>query len=37
MLPIEYRGEAMEVGFNARYLLEVLGVLPEGRKSRLDW
>ena len=34
-LPIDYRGEAMEVGFNARYLLDVLSVLPEGTKVEI--
>ena len=34
-LPIDYRGEAMEVGFNARYLLDVLGVLPEATKIEI--
>jgi DNA polymerase-3 subunit beta len=34
-LVIDYRGEPMEVGFNARYLLEVLGVLPEASKVEL--
>jgi DNA polymerase-3 subunit beta len=34
-LAIEYRGDAMEVGFNARYLLEVLSVLPEASKVEI--
>ena len=34
-LAVEYRGDRMEVGFNARYLLDVLGVLPEGSKIEI--
>ena len=34
-LSVDYRGDALEVGFNARYLLEVLGVLPEGSKIEI--
>ena len=29
-VPVEYRGEKLEVGFNAKYLIDVLTVLPEG-------
>jgi DNA polymerase-3 subunit beta len=29
-LAVEYGGAEMEIGFNAKYLIEVLGVLPEG-------
>lgn len=29
-LEIEYAGDDVEIGFNARYLLDVLAVLPEG-------
>ena len=29
-LEVDYEGDALDVGFNARYLLDVLGVLPEG-------
>ncbi len=29
-LEVDYNGESVEVGFNARYLLDVLTVLPEG-------
>jgi DNA polymerase-3 subunit beta len=34
-LAVDYSGERMEVGFNARYLLDVLGVLPEGSKVEI--
>jgi len=34
-IAVEYGGDAIEVGFNARYLLDVLGVLPEGEKVEL--
>jgi DNA polymerase-3 subunit beta len=34
-LQVEFRGEPMEVGFNARYLLEVLSVLPEGSRVEI--
>ncbi len=34
-LTVEYRGGDLDVGFNARYLLDVLGVLPEGSKLEL--
>ena len=29
-VPVDYRGEKLEVGFNAKYLIDVLAVLPEG-------
>lgn len=29
-LEVSYQGPEIEIGFNARYLIEVLGVLPEG-------
>jgi DNA polymerase-3 subunit beta len=29
-VPVEYRGDKLEVGFNAKYLIDVLTVLPEG-------
>ena len=31
-IEIEYPGEPVEVGFNARYLTDVLAVLPEDRR-----
>lgn len=31
-LEIDYKGKDVEVGFNARYLTDVLGVLPEDRR-----
>lgn len=34
-LAVDYHGESMEVGFNARYLLDVLSVLPEGSKVEI--
>ena len=34
-LAVDYSGESMEVGFNSRYLLDVLGVLPEGSKVEI--
>lgn len=34
-LAVEYRGEKLEVGFNAKYLLDVLAVLPEGSEVEL--
>jgi len=34
-LPIEYGGGEMEVGFNARYLIDVLGVTTEGSEIEL--
>ena len=30
-IPTEYEGDEMTMGFNARYLLEVLSVLPESK------
>ena len=32
---IEYDGDEFEIGFNARYMVEVLGVLPEGSKIEI--
>jgi DNA polymerase-3 subunit beta len=32
---IEYDGGEFEIGFNARYMVEVLGVLPEGSKIEI--
>lgn len=32
----EFAGEAIEVGFNARYLLDVLGVLPAGSRVEIS-
>ena len=32
---VEYTGETLEIGFNARYFLDVLTVLPEGSKVEL--
>jgi len=29
-LTVDYSGSEMEIGFNARYLIDVLGILPEG-------
>ena len=29
-LSVEYAGADMEIGFNAKYLIDVLGILPEG-------
>lgn len=34
-LEVEYTGPDMEIGFNARYILDVLQVLPEGSKVEL--
>jgi len=34
-LAVTYSGPAMEVGFNARYLLDVLAVLPEGSELKI--
>lgn len=34
-LEVEYGGKDIEIGFNARYILEVLQVLPEGTKVEL--
>lgn len=34
-LEVEYGGADIEIGFNARYLLDVLQVLPEGSKVEL--
>ena len=34
-LAVDYQGDSMEVGFNARYLLDVLGVLPEGSRVEI--
>lgn len=34
-LPVDYRGERLEVGFNAKYLIDVLTVLPEGSDVEL--
>jgi DNA polymerase-3 subunit beta len=31
-LAVEYQGSAVEVGFNARYLTDVLGVLAEDQR-----
>ena len=28
-IPVEYDGEALSIGFNAKYLIDLLGVLPE--------
>lgn len=35
-LAIEYQGEAMNIGFNARYLLDVLGVVTHGENVKLE-
>lgn len=35
-LAVEYVGEAMNIGFNARYLLDVLGVVSHGENVRLE-
>lgn len=32
---VEYEGEELEIGFNARYVLDVLGVMPEGGKVEI--
>jgi DNA polymerase-3 subunit beta len=34
-IPVDYAGPKLEVGFNARYLIDVLSVLPEGSKVTL--
>ncbi len=34
-LAVEYTGEPLEIGFNAKYLLDVLTVLPEGSRAEL--
>ncbi|TFH24394.1 MAG: DNA polymerase III subunit beta [Myxococcales bacterium] len=34
-LAVGYAGDSMEVGFNARYLLDVLAVLPEGSQVEI--
>ena len=34
-IPVEYQGEPFQVGFNARYLLDVLGVLGSGENIKL--
>lgn len=34
-VPVDYRGEKLEVGFNAKYLIDVLNVLPEGSDIEL--
>jgi len=34
-LPVAYAGDSMEVGFNARYLLDVLAVFPEGSEVEI--
>jgi len=34
-LGVEYGGDSLEVGFNARYLIEVLGVLPDASKIEI--
>ena len=33
---MEYQGEAMNIGFNARYLLDVLGVVSHGKRVKLE-
>jgi DNA polymerase-3 subunit beta len=35
-LPIEYAGEAFQIGFNARYLLDVLAVAGHGENVRFE-
>lgn len=35
-VPVEYKGEAMNIGFNARYLLDVLGVVSHGESVKLE-
>ena len=35
-LPVEYQGEAMNIGFNARYLLDVLGVVSHGESVEFE-
>jgi len=32
---VEYSGDELEIGFNAKYFLDVLGVLPEGSRVEL--
>ncbi len=34
-MEVDYTGDDLEVGFNARYLLEVLAVLPEGSRVEI--
>ena len=34
-LAVDYKGAKVEVGFNARYLTDVLGVLPEDQRVSL--
>jgi DNA polymerase-3 subunit beta len=35
-LDIEYQGESMQIGFNARYLLDVLAVASHGENVKLE-
>ena len=35
-VPVEYQGEELQVGFNARYLLDVLTVANQGEKVRFE-
>ena len=32
-MPVEYAGEPLKIGFNARYLIDVLGVVQSARTS----
>jgi DNA polymerase-3 subunit beta len=34
---VEYSGADMEIGFNAKYLIEVLGILPEGSNVEIGF
>jgi DNA polymerase-3 subunit beta len=34
-LEIEYDGEPVSIGFNSRYLMDVLGVLPSDKRVEL--
>jgi DNA polymerase-3 subunit beta len=36
-LAVEYSGADMEIGFNAKYLIDVLGVLPEGSSVEIGF
>jgi DNA polymerase-3 subunit beta len=36
-LAVEYNGADMEIGFNAKYLIDVLGVLPEGSSVEIGF
>ena len=35
-LVVDYEGEAMEIGFNAKYLLDVLGVIGQEQSVRME-